>query len=202
MRKLKALLALASLALFGLATNTYAVTLSVDASGQLLGASGVDVNGTLFDVEFVDGTCADVFAGCDETTDFIFGHNAAIQAAHALLQQVFLDTTAGSFDTDPELTKGCTNTFDCGAVIPYANLSLGILMARNTHVDSLTSPDIVTEDDIKIANHPWTDDLSTYDRRTFARFSISASVPEPSTLALIAIGLAGVGFAGRRKLAT
>ena len=28
-----------------------------------------------------------------------------------------------------------------------------------------------------------------------------ASVPEPSTLALLTIGLAGVGFAGRRKLA-
>ncbi len=50
-------------------------------------------------------------------------------------------------------------------------------------------------------------DLGSLDKKTvnaFAPFSHDAeytSVPEPSTLALVAFGLAGVGFAGGRKLA-
>jgi hypothetical protein len=31
--------------------------------GQLLGASNVDVGGNLFNVQFLDGTCIDLFDG-------------------------------------------------------------------------------------------------------------------------------------------
>jgi hypothetical protein len=40
------------------------------SGGQILGASGVDVGGTLYDVEFLDGTCIALFSGCDEVSDY------------------------------------------------------------------------------------------------------------------------------------
>ena len=38
--------------------------------GELVGASDVLVDGTLYDVKFQDGTCVDLFDGCDEVSDF------------------------------------------------------------------------------------------------------------------------------------
>ena len=40
-----------------------AVILDVDRDGKLRGASGVDVRGSFYDVEFVDGSCID--SPCD-----------------------------------------------------------------------------------------------------------------------------------------
>ena len=50
-----------------------------DARGQtldiqlnvLMGATDVQVGGTLYDVVFVDGTCIELFDGCDDLTDFV-----------------------------------------------------------------------------------------------------------------------------------
>ena len=50
--------------------------------GQLTGFTDVDVNGTLYDVDFSDGTCVALFDGCDEAGDFTF--------------QNFVDATAAS----------------------------------------------------------------------------------------------------------
>ena len=63
-----------------------AVTLNVDFSGQLRGASGVDVAGVLYDVEFEEGSCNELFGGCDTDADFPFATpEAARQASLALL---------------------------------------------------------------------------------------------------------------------
>ena len=47
-----------------------AATLITDTNGQLTGASGVNVDGTLYDVVFGPGSCADNFGTCDSTTIF------------------------------------------------------------------------------------------------------------------------------------
>ena len=97
-----------------------AATLNI-VNGQLLGASGVDVDGTLYNVEFLDGTCIALFNGCDESTDFTFQSEATADAAGAaLMDQVFLDSALGLFDSNPELTAGCSNTFpSCFVMTPY-----------------------------------------------------------------------------------
>jgi hypothetical protein len=87
--------------------------------GELKGASGVNVGGNLYDVEFVEGTCIDLFDGCDEVSDFEFASLAeTLLASQALLDQVFLDSGTGNFDTTPTLTFGCSGIF-CGTVTPY-----------------------------------------------------------------------------------
>jgi hypothetical protein len=92
-----------------LASSADAATLLVNGSGLLTGATGVDVGGTLYDVEFVEGSCVALFDGCDAVTDFDFTTAADVLAAsQALLDQVFLDVSGqGTFDTRPSLTFGC-----------------------------------------------------------------------------------------------
>ncbi len=97
-----------------------AATLNV-VGGQLLGATGVIVDGSSYSVEFLDGTCVALFNGCDDITDFTFQSSAAaVLASQALLDQVFLDG-AEAFDSTPELTVGCGETEGLGCLVltPY-----------------------------------------------------------------------------------
>lgn len=93
-----------------------AATLNVDGSGILLGASGIDIGGDIYNVQFVDGHCNDFWDGCDDATDFDFSTSlAALMAAQALMEQVFV----GTFDDDPAMTSGCGDYLFCMTVIPY-----------------------------------------------------------------------------------
>jgi hypothetical protein len=86
----------ASKAIMLTAGSAGAATLNV-AGGQLLGASGVVVGGNSYDVEFVDGTCIDLFNTLED----------ARLASFALFDQVLLDGTAGAFSSNPNLIQGC-----------------------------------------------------------------------------------------------
>lgn len=89
---------------------SYAATLNL-SNGILMGVTGVDVNGTLYDVAFKEGTCAQQFGGYASNSDFTFANpnNDPTQintAMIALLDQVFIDSPLGAFDTNPALIKG------------------------------------------------------------------------------------------------
>ncbi|MEE4350423.1 MAG: PEP-CTERM sorting domain-containing protein [Pacificimonas sp.] len=108
-----------------------AVTFVVDQnSGKLLGADDVLVGSDLYDVRFLDGTCAAIFGGCDQASDFALTDQAQAQAAAvALITQVFGDIpdprSPGSqllFNSDPSATNGCTQPLYCSIRIPYAHL--------------------------------------------------------------------------------
>ena len=62
-------------------SSVQAAILNVDGGGNLLGASNVDIGGVLYNVEFVDDSCINVFDGCDEEIDFDFSSLA--EAAEA-----------------------------------------------------------------------------------------------------------------------
>lgn len=104
----------AALASLVFASNAYAATLITDGSGQLIGTHDVVVSGASCDVAFLDGSCVEVFSGCDELTDITFLQDEAATAAQALLDQVFI----GQFDNDPELTRGCNSTETYRVQIP------------------------------------------------------------------------------------
>ena len=89
------------------------------AGGQLMGATGVFVDGTSYNVAFLDGTCIALYDGCDEASDFTFQTAAlATLASQALLDQVFLDGI-GLFDSNPALTNGLTHANTGSALTPY-----------------------------------------------------------------------------------
>ena len=68
-----------------LAVPVSAVELVV-VDGALMGANEVEVNGALYDVRFLDGTCIELFAGCDELSDLTFPSLGSVTAATLALQ--------------------------------------------------------------------------------------------------------------------
>jgi hypothetical protein len=177
-----------------MAANLSAATLQVDGTGQLTGATGVDVGGTLYDVVFLDGTCAALFSGCDAVADFPFSTEANGRlAAQALLDQVFIGPF-DVFDFPPiPVVFGCFTDLSCTALTPFG-FSPGILSAAasNHTVEAL---DLVF---INESNPAF--DTSSFGNSVWASWALSSSapVPAPSTLGLLgAAGLAAL--LARRK---
>ena len=106
-----------------MASGAQAATLNVDgATGQLLGASGVEVGGILYNVVFLDGTCIDLYGGCEDDFDFTFQSSEdALEASQVLLDLVFIDGPLGNFDTESELTNECGGSF-CNVYTPFKGL--------------------------------------------------------------------------------
>ena len=109
-------------AMFSLITvSTNAATLIIDNQDQLRGALRVDVNGFLFDVEFINSSCIGAFDGCNDATNFTFQTvDDATAASQALFDQVLIDSVLGDFDSIPAMTASSSAdscSFTCGSLI-------------------------------------------------------------------------------------
>ena len=91
---------------------------------QLVGATGIEINGEVYQVQFADSSCIFLFNDCDETTDFFFPDaQSGLEANLALLEQVLLDLPSGLFDSEPELTHGCYSHIQCSIVTPVGSVA-------------------------------------------------------------------------------
>lgn len=163
-----------------------ASTLLVNESGQLTGASGVDVGGLLYDVSF--GQCAPTAGGFTSAcTPYFHTSTDAAAAAQALLEQLFIDGPDGQFDSNPGATLYCTGSTFCMMAVPYTGAPF---------VDSQAAFNTATSDNVSYA--PWYYSGSQFtvplNVAVFTR-----AVPEPASWALMLLGFAAIGASVRRQ---
>jgi hypothetical protein len=202
MRSVTILRAAAAAFLLQFATVAPAAVQLVNGSGILTGATGVNVSGTLYDVSFLEGSCQSLYSGCDASADFTFQTSANAQtAAQALLDQVFLDTLAGSFDSNPGLTFGCeagNSILGCSADIAYSGF-VGVTYSSKSASNAQLEP----LDDVYSASFASASaDSSQSPYNVWAIFTLSqiqTAVPEPSTWAMMIMGFGAVGLVMRRR---
>jgi len=211
LRKVFLAAAAAAFCLLSAGPAAAAVTLQVNGSGQLTGATGVQIGDTLYTVAFQDGTCVGVYGSCDAAHFDFTTQASADAAAAALLDQVFVDGAAGAFDTNAGLTFGCIGSNYCIAIVPYrigtgvdAGTSFGSA-AINGSTGSVYENDPLgsTNGYINFNGVPINTTANT--GMVWANFTatgaapIVAPVPEPATWAMMLLGFGGIGMAMRRS---
>lgn len=174
-------------------------TAVIDINGKYTGINDLDVNGSLYNVSFMDGTEASVYGGI-----FTFTNSTdAAMAATAIYSA--LPSFFPALDADPGLMFGCeADAFACQIMTAYDFDEFGdtaVVSMRNGRESQLIQNG---NESFSFASSGDTTNfyLSNGAAYVWAKWSPSAvipAVPEPQTYAMLLAGLGFIGFVTYRK---
>ncbi len=177
--------------------------LTTDSTGEVTGATGLVSGGVTFSMEFIDGTCEDIFDGCDSNDDFIV---EGTSVTHASLVTTFYDefiasvrlVDDSSLDTRPEIATGCESALRGWSVLAGPDRLFPLRPDRALLV-SIANFFHVGDASDRVYEHSLDRTRDTRDQPnfiTYLRFSLepTTTVPDPSSIILLALGLAGLGL--------
>ena len=174
--------------------------------GQLTGAKNIYVNGTDYDVEFLDGTPYDIFNGGDGWTFTFTTPLAAYYASTALLTEVFnQESPFKQFDDDPELTNGIESTGPANILTPFQITGLdSYVIGFSDFYNADYGNGVNSSDGQANVSSDLGFELSDNDDYTYAQWSVSdlngSPVPIPAAAWLLGSGLLGlIGFRRKRS---
>ena len=184
----------------GLFCSSASAAMLIVEDGQLMGADDVDVNGTLYDVLFLDGAAEELFSANGDDFAFTSLETADI-ASQSLLDQVLLDDDSGLFDSAPETISGISSADYSLILTPYGYSPRG--SGTGYYVDcSMIYNSTSIEDSIYSNNiDPVydTENGQSGEIYVWAAWSEAAPVPIPGAVWLLGSGILGmIGI--RRKI--
>lgn len=183
------------------AHGTPLLQLQINSSGELTGATGVDVDGLFYNFSLEQGSCVELYAGCNPD-DFPFRtESVAEDAANALIQNVFIDSPNGNFAIDLDKITGCNpGVVGCIIFIPvpqYGGEIPGIVHGTCIVIHP-PSPLFGGEG----CGFGAGDDTPLLTGDDYAVFAPLTTAPEPGTLALLGLGFISLVGARRKRSST
>ncbi len=200
--------AIAALLLFGGAVQAAEITQTQNSFGSTFTFAGFDGGlGTLYDVE-LDWTLSANFSGNDPG-NFCTVHKDCEGNIRLELDVVGgalgpIDSDVSQFISNPEVDAGFNETLNNNGSVHFVT-GLSAFVSPNP-IGDFTVSSFATGD----LNNPWvhlfTGDPTgsvtlTYMYGETTSIAPTQYVPEPGTLAILGVGIAGLGFARRRKAA-
>ena len=164
------------------------------STGKLIRIQNISVSGTLYDVEFLDGTSLEVY-GPSRVSQFTAPGSADIAAA--ALKATFQSVNFTYFDTHPESINGCDSSTLCYILTAYY-LDTDDLITYNAPFVNNKNP--LFDSTPSYHTSSITSDTTSAESATWARWSIThaTAVPEPHQFILLPLGL--LGYLGIRRI--